>query len=93
VIRVSNMPIDTSEANAFEVVIARVQSQDPGTVFHFSCAGPGEDPQGLLRVVADHLDEIGPVQVADIMFRLIAHEDGVRSLSEMTVYYDRPNAA
>jgi hypothetical protein len=53
----------------------------------------GRHAPGLLRALADRLDTIGPVQVADIMFRLVPHEDGIRSISEVTVYYERPDAA
>jgi hypothetical protein len=57
--------------------------------FHFALSAEGCDPRGLLRGVADHLERIGPVQVHDITFRLLPDEDGIRSVSEMTVYYDR----
>jgi hypothetical protein len=65
------------------------EEYDLWSAYHFTVASDTSDPQGLLRVVADRLDAIGPVEVADITFRVNPHEDGIQSRPEMTVYYDR----
>jgi hypothetical protein len=75
---------------SLDLVAASMNEEyDLWSAYHFTLASDSSDPQGLLRVVADHLDAIGPVEVADITFRATPHEDGIQSRPEMTVYYDR----
>jgi hypothetical protein len=74
-------------------MLPAMSEHDMWSAYHFTLTAGDADAQGLLRAVADRLDTIGPVQVADIMFRLVPHEDGIRSISEVTVYYERPDAA
>jgi len=63
---------------------------EPWTISHFSQsnpAGPAQgDVAGLLRRVADSLDELGDVTVQDITFssKVTGGEDDLT----MTVYYD-----
>jgi hypothetical protein len=64
---------------------------DSGTVEHFSQSnptGPGQgDVAALLRRVADTLDELGDVQVQDVVFgsEVTAGEDDLH----LTVYFHR----
>jgi hypothetical protein len=66
-------------------------SRDKWSAFHFSLsnpAGPGQgDVARLLRITADHLEALGDVQVADIVFSSepTADEDDLR----FTIYYYR----
>ena len=66
-------------------------SRDQWSAFHFSLsnpAGPGQgDVARLLRRTADHLDALGDVQIADVVFSSepTADEDDLR----FTIYYYR----
>ncbi|HEX3789266.1 MAG TPA: hypothetical protein VHW44_15490 [Pseudonocardiaceae bacterium] len=65
--------------------------RDQWSVFHFSQSnpeGPGQgDVAALLRRVADTIDDLGDIQVVDIVFGTVVTrgEDELR----LTVYYDR----
>jgi hypothetical protein len=65
--------------------------RDEWTIFHFSLSNPTGPGQGdvakLLRRAADHLDDLGDVQVADITFSSepTAEEDDL----SLTIYYHR----
>jgi hypothetical protein len=65
--------------------------RDKWSVFHFAISNPAGPDQGnvsrLLRVAADHLEELGDVQVNDITFSSepTENEDDL----SLTIYYDR----
>jgi hypothetical protein len=65
--------------------------RDKWTIFHFSLSNPIGPDQGdvskLLHRAADHLAELGDVQVADITFSSepTAGEDDLN----VTIYYER----
>lgn len=67
--------------------------QEHWTISHFSQAnprGPGQgDVVGLLRRVADTIDELGDVTIQDITFAIEVTD--AEDVVSMTVYYhDRP---
>jgi hypothetical protein len=65
--------------------------RDEWKIFHFSLSNPSGPEQGdvsrLLRRLADHLDELGDVQINDITFNSqpTADEDDLT----FTIYYER----
>ena len=65
--------------------------RDKWTIYHFSLSNPTGPEQGdvprLLRRAADHLEELGDVQVGDITFSSepTAGEDDLN----LTIYYHR----
>jgi len=68
---------------------------DEWTVLHFSRSNPSGEGQGdvarLLRGVADSLDELGDVQVQDVVFHTDVDADPDQNEDDlaMTVYYHR----
>lgn len=69
----------------------RVTERAPSwTIRHFSLANPAGDRQydvpALLRRVADTLEELGPVEVQDVVFRMEI-DGGGEERPSMTVYF------
>jgi hypothetical protein len=66
-------------------------ARDPWSIHHFSQSNPEGAGQGsvsaLLRRVADSLDALGNIRVADITFSA-SPTDGEDDLS-ITIYYER----
>ena len=65
--------------------------RDKWSTFHFSLSNPGGPGQGdvprLLRSLADHVEQLGDVQVSDITFQ--SQPTGEEDDLCFTVYYHR----
>ncbi|MGE4115287.1 MAG: hypothetical protein AB7G36_14015 [Candidatus Nanopelagicales bacterium] len=69
-----------------------MSEDDRWAVLHFAQANPAGEGQGsvpaLLRRVADSIDELGAVQIQDVVFHGELDDDG-RERPTVTVYYLR----